>query len=309
MSLKFKITSSLPYCIRNLISRIFAWNRKRKARSVSTQLEDIRHILTYNFPIDRVPRAIGKLRLLQDGNKTLLAMFDKKCREHGLRYWLDYGTLLGAVRHKGFIPWDDDLDVSMMQGEYEKLLVLLPHLFPETEGFFYKKHAFLQIGFRGTPMNMDIFPYHFHSEQLDEPEKRHAVQSRIRKCKKSVVFTDERLNMNQERLETLIRDGIRNGQDAMPEEHKPGIYASPAITFFKEGAFSYESFFPLKTLEFEGLQLPVPNHVRQYLQFLYGDYMAYPPHVGYSHPSVEQMVKNVPFEEAVNRFIDVYEGR
>lgn len=51
----------------------------------------------------------------------LLVEFDMICRKHGLRYFADYGTLLGAVRHKGFIPWDDDIDVTMMRPDYERL--------------------------------------------------------------------------------------------------------------------------------------------------------------------------------------------
>jgi len=52
----------------------------------------------------------------------LLLAFDKICQENQLTYWLDHGTLLGAVRHQGFIPWDDDLDVSMPREDYEKLV-------------------------------------------------------------------------------------------------------------------------------------------------------------------------------------------
>ena len=48
--------------------------------------------------------------------------FDKYCQENGLRYFISYGTLLGAVRHKGFIPWDDDFDVVMPRKDYEKLI-------------------------------------------------------------------------------------------------------------------------------------------------------------------------------------------
>lgn len=55
----------------------------------------------------------------------VLVEFDRVCTENGLRYSLAYGTLLGAIRHKGFIPWDDDVDVIMPRPDYEKLHELL----------------------------------------------------------------------------------------------------------------------------------------------------------------------------------------
>ena len=56
--------------------------------------------------------SIEELRNTQMG---ILDYIDDLCRKHGLKYWIDYGTLLGAVRHKGYIPWDDDIDISMMR--------------------------------------------------------------------------------------------------------------------------------------------------------------------------------------------------
>lgn len=58
---------------------------------------------------------------------NILKSFDVLCRKHGLKYYACYGTLLGAVRHKGFIPWDDDIDVFMMRDDYMKLLQIAPN--------------------------------------------------------------------------------------------------------------------------------------------------------------------------------------
>jgi len=55
---------------------------------------------------------------------NLLGMFDAYCQEHNLKYYLHAGTLLGALRHHGIIPWDDDIDVSMPRKDYERLLSL-----------------------------------------------------------------------------------------------------------------------------------------------------------------------------------------
>ena len=64
------------------------------------------------------------LRQLQKAQLQLLYVFDTFCKEHDLHYSLYAGTLLGAVRHQGFIPWDDDLDVCMERPEYDRFLAL-----------------------------------------------------------------------------------------------------------------------------------------------------------------------------------------
>lgn len=72
-----------------------------------------------------------KLRQLQLTQLEILKVFDKFCRKHDLKYSLYAGSLLGAVRHKGFIPWDDDLDVCMSRAEYDRFIALWEQFHPE----------------------------------------------------------------------------------------------------------------------------------------------------------------------------------
>ncbi len=64
----------------------------------------------------------SKLRQLQRIELRMLKVLDEICGRHGLEYYLDWGTFLGAIRHKGFIPWDDDIDLAMHIDDYKKLL-------------------------------------------------------------------------------------------------------------------------------------------------------------------------------------------
>lgn len=69
------------------------------------------------------------LRKLQHALADMLKVFDGFCREHNINYVLAGGTLLGAVRHQGFIPWDDDVDLIMLPEEFEKFNAVR-HLLP-----------------------------------------------------------------------------------------------------------------------------------------------------------------------------------
>jgi len=84
-------------------------------------MEDLSH---YN-PEGSVMRKT-QLRLLE-----ILDVFDGICRKHHIDYWLDCGTLLGARRHGGFIPWDDDFDVCILHSDYKKLVSVLEKELPE----------------------------------------------------------------------------------------------------------------------------------------------------------------------------------
>ena len=74
-----------------------------------------------------LPKAVGSLRIIQEAGILLLKAFDKICSDNSINYWIFAGTLLGAVRHRGFIPWDDDIDVCMCRNDYLKLSKVLEH--------------------------------------------------------------------------------------------------------------------------------------------------------------------------------------
>ena len=71
----------------------------------------------------------------QQCSLKILKMFDDICRKHNIPYFLTNGTLLGAVRHKGFIPWDDDMDVAMLRPDYEEFVKVIADYLPEPYEF------------------------------------------------------------------------------------------------------------------------------------------------------------------------------
>lgn len=81
----------------------------------------------------------GKLKALREIEKDMLREIDRICRAHDIKYFICYGTMLGAVRHGGFIPWDDDIDVAMLRPEFEKFRQIAPK---ELNGrYSYESHT------------------------------------------------------------------------------------------------------------------------------------------------------------------------
>ena len=134
-----------------------------------------------NIPLryhDRRLEGETPLRQCQLVQLHLLYVFDAICKEHHLTYFLDGGTLLGAMRHQGFIPWDDDLDVGMPMEDYKRFLKIAPKFLPQDvllqapdkdrfmhsyfsklrdTSSFYGEPGLLSTKFSG--IFLDIFPY------------------------------------------------------------------------------------------------------------------------------------------------------
>lgn len=303
--IKYIISLVLPYPLRKLIHNCLEWIKFKKSNSVRAKIENIRSIIAANFPIDQVPKATGKLRLLHDGNAVLLSYFKKKCEEYNLKYWLDFGTLLGAVRHKGFIPWDDDLDIAMMREDFEQLVSNLSSIFPTDKGFSYTLHAFLQIRVDGTPLKIDIFPYHFYSERLNT-ENSIKLMKDIAKFRKKIVFHPPYLNYTDTQVQKKIHKEILNNLPPASSDAAPAIFLSPAVSFAKETFFSYDDIFPHCSVEFEGEEYPAPNHTKNYLEFIFDDYMSYPESLNFKHAETIYQLNNKNFTSGIKRFINTF---
>lgn len=293
------VLCNLPYRLREIAGRIAKKCRRRKDRSLEAKLEDIRNLLIYNHPISSVPPATGKLRLLQDGNTVLLALFARKCRENGLRYWLDFGTLLGAVRHRGFIPWDDDLDISMLREDYERLRANAAGLFG-SRGFSVSMDPFIQIGLPGTLCNVDIFPYDTAPAAWspDAPEEREWL---LRGYKASGMLDYEADSSCRYRTRCSYEEKMAIRDRVVMGGRRPAdggnIFLGFEIPFAGpcRHSFRHEWLFPLSRVRFEGRDFPAPRIPEMVLYGQYGDWGVLPDsppvHFDLNHISKEVLAR------------------
>ena len=134
-------------------------------KSLLTKRNDIFYYYKKNnIDITTLPAATGQLRDIQLANLAILKEFDEFCRANNLSYWIEYGTLLGAVRHKGYIPWDDDIDVSMTREDYDKFIEIFEKNSPNSKlKLYYGKNNsglfLLKLMRKDTELLfIDIFP-------------------------------------------------------------------------------------------------------------------------------------------------------
>lgn len=252
-----------------------------------------------------------------DGNelkrieRELLVILDRFCVSHGLRYYIAYGTLIGAVRHKGFIPWDDDIDVFLPRRDYEHLI---DHFNQETDDKciqvvsaknnqnYYLPIAKLidsrtvlkekvdvdyEIG-----VYIDLFPLDNLSNDYNMAKRRiKKAYSFNRKIMiKNISMSDKRSRVKNMILKTgkIILSRVSTAElltqmDAYCKENVSdsfdsyvgvmcGISAGNATRVFRK-----EWFEDSIKLDFEGVQFNAPSGYDSLLKQLYGDYMKLPP--------------------------------
>ena len=135
----------------------------RKAIGVDELEDNIYVLLNSATDITQCRPATGALRELQLAGAELVRLFDLLCRRESLTYWLDWGTLLGAVRHKGCIPWDDDFDVCLPREDYLRAIPILTDYFAGKEGFYTQdpekaKKGWFWISLWEAGVHLDVFP-------------------------------------------------------------------------------------------------------------------------------------------------------
>lgn len=230
-----------------------------------------------------------QMRLLE-----ILDIFHSICKKHDIDYWIDWGTLLGARRHAGFIPWDDDLDVSILQKDYKRLLSALrkelpSHLIVQTRKTD-RKYWYYYPRIRDTKSRFhnkrgDIFEYNgiFFDIFLLEP-----VPSM-----KFKRFIDYSLlsEVNYRRANTLyqkfkygfimcFKPLVHTVIFAVRTYYKVAGHGNMfAYTFGANNytKYNYANFFPLKEIIFEGKEYNAPGNIHEYLTDQFGStYMQLP---------------------------------
>ena len=246
------------------------------------------------------------LKELQQKELEILKYFDKLCKKHNLEYFLAYGTLLGAVRHKGFIPWDDDIDVHMKGEDYLKLIDILKNNFDkkyffqsiETEKNYYalwnkirmKNTIFVEKGWENVNINqgifLDIFPL------IEYPDNNKSLKKIDTKIKITKLLIENNIKPNKfthlygksgkilSKIFRLIPQSIRN-KIALKNikylcnyKSNSGYYFSPDEGLQKKSKkIDFES---STNLKFEDCELKCPIGYDEYLKAIYNDYMTLP---------------------------------
>lgn len=281
----FSVSSYSQY--HNLI-RFLGFKIKIQKSEIRKQLKVYLDCKKKNVDITDLPKVEGQMRDLQLANLYLLKEFDYICKQNNLTYWLDYGTLLGAVRHKGFIPWDNDIDVSMPRCDYEKVIDAIRNTSRDSNIYadfwvLEDKSIYIKILYKNCPqLFVDIFPNDTYGQVLNLEQQ--LLKSKEIKAK-NIVLTEnlkdveDKNELYKKTLEYMQNEVLQNDK----VENSDFVWGADYRHRWKNWFLSYDTLYPLKVLEFEGLEFPVVNNPDKYLSGIYGNYMNYPSKITFPH--------------------------
>ncbi len=254
----------------------------------------------------------GTLRRIQMIETNMLAEIDRICRKHGLTYWVDGGTCLGAVRHQGFIPWDDDIDVGMPIEDFRKFAQLAQSELPDNMslhlmssdssqyvlwGKLYRhdtkfvENDALQAGCMEC-IFIDVFPYIRLDERHNDRGVGHLRRTQIwtkliyiYRIKDPNVLKSlswHKVALGIWRMARFIlrvtttQDGLRRRfEKACVGKHPSEWWGNPSAA--RPYPFHESTLMPPVELPFEDLTVFAPHDWDRFCTDLYDDYMQLPP--------------------------------
>jgi len=252
-----------------------------------------------------------KLRQAQLVMLRMLKIVDHICEKHQISYWLEAGTLLGAIRHQGFIPWDDDVDISMLREDFEKFRRIVQSELPEdmmlqtdmpsnedyqshlTDKNYFNENVpikirdsesiFIECGeefgeqFR-QGIFIDIFPYDNISSNKIISKIADIVSRKIMRLKvtKLPIRALKRVRTRYKVLAWPFRLTFLNRMQRWMIKffnQKPTKMVGYGYDFCDQGHFPKDSIFPLTKVVFEDVEFSAPGNYHQFLTIKFGDYM------------------------------------
>lgn len=251
--------------------------------------------------ITKVPPAQGLLRDIQLANLTLLKELAYVCEKNNFKYILDAGTLLGAVRHSRFIPWDDDIDILMLREDYEKIVSAFKNTTRNSD-IYAEYHRdkdtnsqyFIKIKHKKCPfLGVDIFPLDSYGEHLSLKEQLIATNKicKILKHLKKEINP----NISNEETKTILTKTMKEKiLLSSTNENGDFVYGVDFAHKLKNWFLDRDIVLPLRKIQFEDSKYTTVNKPKEFLKNIYGDYMKYPKkmkilHYSYKNLTSEQL--------------------
>lgn len=246
--------------------------------------------------ITKVPPAQGLLRDIQLANLAILKELAYVCEKNNFKYILDAGTLLGAIRHTGFIPWDDDIDILMFREDYEKIVSAFKNTTRNSD-IYAEYHRdkdtnsqyFIKIKHKKCPfLGVDIFPLDSYGKHLSPKEQLKATN----KICKILKHLKKEINPNISNKETktiLTKTMKEKILLSSANENGDFVYGVDFAHKLKNWFLDRDIVLPLRKIQFEDSKYTTVNKPKEFLKNIYGDYMKYPKKIKILHYSYKNL--------------------